>query len=160
MPGIRVSPSVVIAGVPGLAVLAAAGLLAGGLIDGNGYHVDGPAPGALTVDGVHLTLEAQVPVVAVSPLPGDASRVVVDAGQAATEAPTCGAYTTVRVTRQDDERVRLAAYSYLVADGTDVPAEVCADPGFTGHVTVDLGPPLDGRRVVEEGTDRVLALAG
>jgi hypothetical protein len=85
--------------------------------------------------------------------------VVVDAGQAVSEAPACGAYTTVRVTRQDGERVRIAAYSYLVAGGA-APAEVCARPGFTGHVTVDLGSPLGGRRVVEEGTDRVLALAG
>jgi len=158
MPGIRVSPSVV-AGVPGLAVMVVAGLLAGGVIGGSGYHVDGPAPGTLTVDGVHLTLDAQVPLVSVSPLPDAASRVVVDAGEAVTEAPACGAYTTVRVTQQDGERVRIAAYSYLVDDGGAAPAEVCAEPGFTGRVTLDLGSPLDGRRVVEEGTDRVLVLA-
>lgn len=162
MPGSRVSPSVV-AGVLGVAGLAVAGLLAGlagGVIGGHGHRVDGPAPGTLTVDGVHLTLDAQVPVVAVTPAADDASRVTVDADQAVTAAPACGAYTSVRVTRQDDRRVRLAAYTYLVVDGATAPAAACADPGFTGHVTVDLGSPLGGRRVVEEGTDRVLRLAG
>jgi hypothetical protein len=158
MPGIRVSPSVVVAGVPGLAVLTVAGLLAGGAIGGSDYHVDGPAPGTLTVGGVHLTLDGQVPVVSVTPLPGDATRVTVDAGRPGAEAATCGAYTAVRVTRQDDDRIRVAAYTYRVDDGA-APGGTCADPGFTGHATVDLGAPLDGRRVVEEGTDRVLVLA-
>jgi hypothetical protein len=158
MPGIRVSPSVVIAGVPGVAVLVVAGLLAGGVIGGSGYRVDGPAAGTLTVDGVHLTLDAQVPVVSVSPAPGDATRVVVEVDPATGEAPPCTAYAAVRVTEQDDQRIRLAAYSYRVDDGS-APDGACARPGFAGHVTVDLGSPLDGRRVVEEGTDRVLVLA-
>jgi hypothetical protein len=161
MPGLRVSPSVAITGVPGLAVLSVlvvAGLLAGGVIGGPGYRVDGPAPGTLTVGGVHLTLDAQVPVVSVTPVPGDARRVAVDAGQAAAETAACGAYTAVRITRQDDRRIRIAAYSYRVADGA-APDAACAEPGFTGHATVDLGSPLDGRRVVEQGTDRVLVLA-
>lgn len=158
MSGIRVSPSVVIAGVPGVAVLVVAGLLAGGVIGGSAYRVDGPAAGTLTVDGVHLTLDAQVPVVSVSPVPGDASQVVVEVGPATGQAP-CTAYAAVRVTEQDDRRIRLAAYSYRVDDGT-APDGACARPGFAGHVTVELGMPLDGRRVVEEGTDRVLVLAG
>jgi hypothetical protein len=158
MPGFRVSPSVVVAGVPGIAVLVVAGLMAGGVLGGSGYRVDGSAPGTLTVDGVHLTLDAQVPVVSVSPAPGDASRVVVDVGRTAGEAPPCAAYAAVRVTEQDDKRIRLAAYGYRVDDGT-APEGACADPGFTGRVTVDLGSPLNGRRVVEEGTNRVLVVA-
>jgi len=160
MPVIRVSPSVAIVGVPGvavLAVLAVAGLLAGGVIGGSDHRVDGAVPGTLTVEGVHLTLDAQVPVVSVTPAPGDPSGVVVDVGQIDADA-ACGGYAAVRVTEQDDQRVRLAAYGYRADDGAAPGA--CTDPGFAGHVTVDLGSPLDGRGVVEEGTDRVLVPAG
>jgi hypothetical protein len=139
--------------------MVVAGLLAGGVIGGSGYHVDGPAPGTLTVDGVHLTLDAQVPLVSVSPLPDAASRVVVDAGEAVTEAPACGAYTTVRVTQQDGERVRSPPTATSWTTAAPPPRRSAPSPGFTGRVTLDLGSPLDGRRVVEEGTDRVLVLA-
>ena len=65
----------------------------------------------------------------------------------------------VRVAEQDDDRVLLAAYRYRPDAAVDA-ADACPEPGFAAPVTLDLGSPLDGRRVVEDGTDHVLALAG
>jgi hypothetical protein len=152
---VRVSPPLLVAGTAAAAALAVAGVH---VAAGADYRVDGPVPRQLTVDGVHLTLDQQVPVVSVSSAAGDPSLVVVDVGPTtALDADACAAYSTVRVTEQDERRVRVAAYSYRVDDGT-APADVCAAPGFAGHVTIDLRSPLGDRRVVEDGTDRVLVL--
>jgi hypothetical protein len=156
MRGHRVSPSVVAGVAAVLVVLAAAGVLVAGRVADGGYRVDGPAPRTLAVNGVRLTLDAQVPIVAVSTVPGDSSRVVVDVGPAVTEEP-CASYTSVRVAEQDEHRVLLTAYRYQ-PDATVDQADACPEPGFAGHATLDLGSPLAGRRLLEDNTDRPLPL--
>jgi hypothetical protein len=139
---VRVSRSVVlVAGATAVLVAGAGAWVAWG---GTDYRVDGPPPVTLTVDGAPLSLTGQEPVLAVTVAPDHPSRLVVDVG-----SPTGCSLATARVMRQGPKVVRVAAYTYAdaVADGTSA----CSGP-----LTVDLGTPLGDRRVVEDGTDRVL----
>jgi hypothetical protein len=151
---VRVSPRQQVAGAVLVAVLAAGG--AAGVRTGWGgddYRVDGPAPAELTVGGARLTLTGQQPVVDVVPMPGDSTRLLVTGTPAEFDACT---HTAVRVVEQDDVTVRLAAYSYGPDGGTAPGA--CPIPVQVGPVTVDLGAPLEARRVLEAGTDHVLVV--
>jgi hypothetical protein len=142
---VRVSRPVVLAGAACALVAVAAGArVAWG---GDAYRVDGPAPATVTVEDVVLDLTGQQPVLAVTVSPADPSRLLVDVG-----SPAGCAHARVRVSAQDDRAVRLEAYAYHdpAAGGPD-DGTACAAP-----VAVDLGAPLGHRRVVEQGTYRVL----
>ena len=132
-----------------VAATAAVLLAAGGAWTawgGAGYRVDGPPPESITVDGAQLALGQQQPLLGVTAAPGDARLAVA----VTTDSFDPCTVTTVRVLEQDDDAVTLAAYAYRPADAAD---DCTAGPG---EVTVDLGTPLGGRRVVEDGTEHVL----
>jgi hypothetical protein len=114
------------------------------LLGGADYRTDPAAPASVTRDGVHESLAGQEPMLGLEWSKPSSSTLVLDVG-----SPLSCTRAEVRIVRQDDEAVRLAAYGYL-ADGGD-PESPCAGP-----VTVDLGTPLRYRRVVEEGTGHVL----
>jgi hypothetical protein len=115
---------------------------------GPDYRTDPPAPPVVTRDGVRETHAGQLPLLGVAWSASGSSTLVVDAG-----SPVGCTRAEVRVVSQDDDVVRIAAHGYLAAGAP--PDSPCAGP-----VTVDLGTPLLYRRVVEEGTDHVLLLAG
>ena len=109
---------------------------------------DGENPQALTIEGVDATRVGSVPITGAYTDPQDPAALYVYAGQVK-PLGFCGIYAVVRVAEQDARTVVLDADRYEPAQqAPDDLACTLELPAAKQH-RLDLGVPLDGRRLVD-----------
>ncbi|MEX2288704.1 MAG: hypothetical protein WD794_00040 [Mycobacteriales bacterium] len=119
-----------------------------------GATADGPPPEDMTQDGLALRRTGPAPITGAYTDPEDPTAVLVYSGRAGTD-PYCSDNAVVRVVAQDASTVTLDASAYKPKDPPP-PNSGCslALPPPKQH-RLDLGVPLDGRRVVDADGDRL-----
>jgi hypothetical protein len=122
-----------------------------------GLPTDGPPPQRVTFNGHQLRLAGETEVVLASIDREDRSVLVVQAGYAAAEEGTdCVPHTTVRVLAQDARTVRIGAYTYVPIESPPANS-ACPAVGYPAKEhRLQLGAPLDGRRVLDGSTELVV----